>query len=67
MEEASDEEMEASSQTSSSNNNGLEDIISSEDETLEGKCEVPEQQHQPADNWHSCDDCANSPHSPKSL
>ena len=34
---AFDEEMEASSQASHSNNNGLEDIIFSEDETLEGK------------------------------
>ena len=55
LEEVSDEEMEANSKASSSNSNGLEDILSSEDEELEGRAEgrseMPDQKQQQEEGW----------------
>ena len=63
LEEVSDEEMEANSKASSSSN-GLEDILSSEDEEVEGRAEVKTEMPDQKQQWgHSCTDCADSPHS----
>ena len=62
FDEVSDEEIEASSKANSSSN-GLEDILSSEDEEVEGRAEVKTEMPDQEQQWgHSCDDCTDSPH-----
>ena len=57
LEIVSDEEMEDTSQA----DDGIEDIVSSEDEQLEAKSD--KQPQILPDGWHSCDNCVDSPHS----